>query len=337
MRNILILTALAASAALLVSCGEGQLRLDVTPSVMIHYFERPDSQEMTVDAGAYFDMEFTWKVGADFVPPKNENLRAFVHFRDSVGNMISDPDGNTLRIRDVTGKMLAVTLGKTLQMDHDFEIPLTQWEAGKDIVYTFKRLKFDENLGNMNLLVNMYVGIYDPETSSRAELSVGGEPPENHAYKMATFRIRKNPKIYPRYNETWHGPEPAPHERRRWSDRVSEVTFLRDDLAPGAEIWLAGHSPIEDIADQTEQKFWIYMHEKRPELLITKEPIILTKERFELTRIPIPKEIWQTYTDRDIKLIFELDPVFVTDATDARRELGFLVYELLLQPKNLEW
>jgi hypothetical protein len=151
---------------------------------------------------------------------------------------------------------------------------------------------------------------------------------------MATFRIRRNPKIYPRYNDTWHGPEPE-NENHRWSKKESVVTFLRDTQAPAAELWLSGHSPIEDL-EAPEQRLWLYMHEKRPEFLITAEPLVFPAERVELMQIPIPVELYETYTDRDIRIIFEVDQVLLPDPTDERDVLGFRVHEMLLLPKNLE-
>lgn len=311
-----LMTAIAA-AVVLVACPPGDVRLDVTPHVVIHYFDRPDSQIQTVDAGAYFDMEYTWKVGPDFAAP-NRDLRAFVHFRDSTGNLIVDDSG------------------KTVQDDHDFKVAIRDWKSGEDQVYTRKRLKFNEDLGSRNYLVNLYVGMYDPNGNQRAELkSPDGEAVPERAYLMSTFIIRKNPKIYPRFNETWHGPEPAPNDKHRWSRRESYVTFLRDSQAPAAELWISGHSPVEDL-ETKEQRMWIYIHEQKPEFLVTAEPFVFTGERLELTQIPIPTELYQTYTDRDIRIIFVVDQVLMPPQGDARDELGFRVQELLLLPRNLE-
>ena len=318
MRKIALFALITTVTLATMSCSSGDVRLDVTPSVVIHYFDRPNVDIQTVDAGAYFDMEYTWKVGPNFSPPSNGKLRAFVHFRDSTGKLIVDSEGNTV------------------QDDHDFEIPVSDWKAGEDVVYTRKRLRFDEELGSRNFVVNLYIGIYDPETSNRAELTINeGTQPEERDYQVATFRIRKNPKIYPRFNDTWHGPEPAPNEKHRWSKRESVVTFLRDQAVPSVELWISGHSPVEDLA-APEQKLWIYIHEKRPEFLLGGEPIVFIGERLELTRIPIPVELYETYTDRDIRIIFEVDEVLQPDPDDERTELGFRVHELLLQPRNLE-
>lgn len=318
MKKIFLFALITATALTMASCSSGDISLDVTPSVIIHYFDRPDVDIQTVDAGAYFDMEYTWKVGPNFTPPANGKLRAFVHFRDS------------------TGKLIVDSSGKTVQDDHDFEIPVSDWKAGEDIVYTRKRLRFDEELGSRNFIVNLYVGIYDPETLQRAELAVDeGTQPEERNYQVATFRIRKNPKIYPRFNDTWYGPEPPPNENHRWSKRESVVTFLRDPQVPSVELWLSGHSPVEDL-DVPEQRLWIYIHEIRPEFLLGGKPIVFTGERLELTRIPIPVELYETYTDRDIRIIFVVDHVLLPDPDDERNELGFRVHELLLQPRNLE-
>ena len=319
MKKIILLALITSATMIAMSCSSGDVRLDVTPSVVIHYFDRPDVDIQTVDAGVYFDMEYTWKVGPNFTPPSNGKLRAFVHFRDSTGKLIVDDSGNTV------------------QDDHNFEIPVSDWKAGEDVVYTRERFRFDEDLGSRNFVVNLYIGIYNPDTSSRAELTTNNDdtPREERDYHVATFRIRKNPKIYPRFNDTWHGPEPAPNEGHRWSKRESVVTYLRDPQVPGVELWISGHSPVEDI-EATEQRLWIYIHEKRPEFLIGGEPIVFTGERLELTQIPIPAELYETYTDRDIRIILEVDEVLLPDAADERNELGFRIHELLLQPRNQE-
>ena len=318
MKRIYLFALIAVATMATMSCSSGDIRLDVTPSVVIHYFDRPDAEIQTVDAGVYFDMEYTWKVGSNFTPPSNGKLRAFVHFRDSTGNIIVDSNGNTV------------------QDDHDFEVSVSDWKAGEDVVYTRKRLRFDEELGSRNFVVDLYVGIYDPATSNRAELTIAkGEQPEEYNYHMATFRIQKNPKIYPRFNDTWYGPEPAPNQNHRWSKRESVVTYLRDPQVPAVELWISGHSPIEDL-EATEQRLWIYIHEKRPEFLIGGEPMVFTGERLALTQIPISTELYETYTDRDIRIILEVDEVLLPASGDERNELGFRIHELLLQPRNLQ-
>lgn len=307
---IIILSALSFYA-----CSNEVVRLDVTPSMVIHYFESPDDEIQTIDAGAYFDIEYTWKLGPGFKAP-DKNYRAFVHFRDSTGNLLS------------------MEKGKTVQDDHDFPVPISQWKAGEDIVYTRKRIKFDDNLGTKYFLVNMYIGIYDPDDMRRAILNGGDEESqETKSYLMGTFRIRRNNKIYPRFDNSWHGPEPAPNEKHRWSKKISVATFPRDKRTNAVQLWLAGHSPVEDI-EATEQKLWIYIHERKPEFLVTKEPFILKGERLSLTSIAIGPELYESYTDRDIRLIFEVDQTMKPTSDDERDVLGFRVQELLLQPMN---
>lgn len=309
---LVILTTLSFNA-----CFEGTTSLDVTPSLIIHYFDNPDDEVQTVDAGAYFDIEYTWKLGPDFKAP-SKDYRAFVHFRDSTGNLLINEDG------------------KTVQDDHDFPKPVSEWQAGEDIVYTRKRLQFEDSLGTRYFLVNVYVGFYDPANMDRVMLnSEDEESQESKSYLMGTFRIRRNPKIYPVYNDTWHGPEPEPNTKHRWSKKTSVVTFRRDKKISAADLWVEGHSPIEDL-EASEQKLWIYVHEKKPEFLITSEPIVLKGERLSLTQIHIGPELYDSYTDRDIRLIFEVDQTLVPAGEDQRSELGFRVQELLLQPKNPE-
>lgn len=327
MKNMMILIAAAALASVSIACSGGDIRLDVTPSVEIHYFDRPGSQTPTIDSGAYFDMVYVWKVKENFNPVKTP-LRAFVHFRDETGNLI------------------LLEEGKTLQDDHDFEKPVKDWKAGESVIYARKRMKFDENLGSRNFRVNMYVGIYNPEDNRRAELTpASGEPPGNRAYLVATFNIQKNPKIYPIYNDTWNGPELPPNQKHIWAKQVSEVTFQRDRQAATVELWFSGHSPVEDfpLADTTpvgtepkvwEQRMWIYVHERKPEFLVVPEPLVFTAERVPLTQILIPRELYETYNDRDIKIIFEVDKILSPGEGDGRRELGFKILEMLLQPKN---
>lgn len=328
MKKLILPIIAAVLVGSLVACPSGDIRLDVTPSVEIHYFDRPGSQIPTIDSGAYFDMVYLWKVNENFNPVKTP-LRAFVHFRDETGNLI------------------VLDNGATLQDDHDFDTPLKDWKAGESVIYARKRMRFDENLGSRNFRVNMYVGIYNPENNKRAELtpSNGEDQPRDRAYLVATFNIRKNPKIYPIYNDTWNGPELPPNQQQIWSKQVSEVNFLRDRQATTAELWFSGHSPVEDfpLPEATEegaepgvrtQKLWIYVHERKPEFLITKEPIFITAEKVPLTQILIPKELYETYNDRDIKIIFEVDKILSPGEGDGRRELGFKIHELLLLPKN---
>lgn len=327
MKKVIMLIFALVLTGLFVACPNGDIRLDVTPSVEIHYFDRPGSQIPTIDSGAYFDMVYSWKVNENFNPVKTP-LRAFVHFRDETGNLIQ------------------LENGKTLQDDHDFEKPVKDWKAGESVIYARKRMKFDENLGSRNFRVNMYVGIYNPENNKRAELTpASGEQPHDRAYLVATFNIRKNPKIYPIYNDSWNGPELPPNQQHIWSKKVSEVTFQRDRQATTAELWFSGHSPVEDfpMPEKTEggaepevrsQKMWIYIHERKPEFLITKKPLVFTAERVPLTQILIPKELYETYNDRDIKIIFEVDKMLTPGEGDGRRELGFKILELLLLPKN---
>ena len=298
------------------SCSEAEIVLDATPSMVVHYFDLPDEEIQTVDTKALVDIEYTWKLGPNFKAP-GKNLRAFVHFRDNTGNLLRAEDGSTI------------------QDDHDFEVPISKWKAEEDVVYTRKNFRFDDSLGNKYFLVKVYMGLYDPNTMDRATLNTDNEEEnEGKAYHVATFRIRRNPKIYPRYNESWHGPEPE-NKEHRWTKETSFVTFIRDKKARAAKLVIEGHSPVEDL-DVKEQRLSIYIHEKSPEFLITKEPIIFDGERLPLTAFPIPPELYENFLERDIRFIFEVDHAYLPSNDDKRDALGFQVLQMWLQPMNPE-
>jgi hypothetical protein len=330
-RSLFLIVVLVAAIFLLPGCFDSSMYLDLTPSAVIHYYSVEGQTETFVDAGACFSIEYTWKVGSSFRPPKRD-LRAFVHFVDESGNIIIDANGSTI------------------QDDHELPIPLSQWKAGEDVVYTRQRVVFPRRLGAKQTKVKMLIGLYDPETNDRARLEFPEEEQtKNKAYQVKTILIRVNESIFPIFNTTWYGPEPGGNEMHRWSKSESLVTFERDKWAEAADLWIAGHSPIEDLAAETAvQTMRIYIHEKKPEFMIAEEPLrfvrpgstllgqknVFIGESLPPTRFPIPQHLFDTFSDQPIRILFEVDNYLVPGGTDNREELGFLFNTILLVPKN---
>lgn len=320
MLRTLILAAVAAAAFLLVACPAGEVRLDVTPKLVIHYFKPSDEKLISVDAGAYVDLEYTWVVGNNYAPPQ-ENMRAFVHFRDS------------------NGKLIEFAPGKTLQDDHDINPPPSKWKAGEDVVdpgtpAERRMFKVPENIGGQNYIVTVYTGLYNPDNNRRAILSLPeGDQPEDRAYPVARFHIRRNREkyLYPEFDTTWNGPEPDNYQVR-WSTKSSVATFRRYPKAEAAELILAGHSPAEDLGEA--QHLSIYIHEKRDDLLVAR--LTFDHERVLPTRVPIRKELFshEEFPGSFVKIIFEVDKVMPPPEGDSRSELGFEFHELLLLPRD---
>ena len=309
-----IVGAALAAAAVLVACPPGDIRLDVTPSLVIHYYQRPDARVAVVDAGAYVDFEFTWRVGANYSPP-GEPVRAFVHFRDNTGGMI-EPQPS-----------------QTFQIDHDIHPNPSSWQPGRDVVYTLPMIKIPEEIGGRNYRVDAFLGLYNLDSRRRAELAwPTGAQPEDRAYPVASFRVRNNPRIFPDFDDTWNGPEPLPHHNRRWSRRESVATFTRDPNAPAAELIIAGHSPAEEI--EGDQQMWIYIHDTEERFLLPDMPLTFSAERVLPRRIPIPQDLYQTNSDRDIRIFFVVDKLRPPNPGDSRSELGFEFHELLLLPRE---
>jgi hypothetical protein len=313
----------------LSGCLDTGMKLDVTPSAVIHYYNPPGNALTIVDTGAYFDIEYSWKVGEDFVPPQKD-LTVFVHFVNSSGNIIIAEDG------------------KTVQDDHEPPVPVTQWKPGQNIVYTRNQVSFPKDIGGRGNEIKMYVGLFDPETYDRAELNSSDETPEkNKAYLVQTILLKDNPYIHPLFDETWHGPEPNKAGVNRWTKKESTVLFNRYPQAEAAELWISGHSPIEDLDPEIEsQTLSIYIHEKKPEFLITEKPIkfvrpgakeadnklIFAGERLRPTRLPIPQDLYETYSDQPIKFIIEVNQYLTPASPDNREQLGFQFETMVLVP-----
>jgi hypothetical protein len=311
-----------AAALFMIACPSGDVRLDVTPKLVVHYFKPSDERLLSIDAGAYVDLEYTWEVGPNFAPPTGD-LRAFVHFRDS------------------SGKLIEYAPGKTLQDDHDITPPPRKWKAGEDVVEPAvgverPMFKIPDSIGGQNYIVTAYVGLYDPKTRHRAELTWSeGDQPKDRAYPVARFHVRRNREkyIYPEYDTTWNGPEPDNYQVR-WSKKTSVATFRRYPKAEAAELILAGHSPAEDLKEP--QELSIYIHEKRDDLLVAK--IKFDGERVLPTRVPISKELFsrEEFAGSFVKIIFDVDKILTPPEGDIRGELGFEFHELLLLPKDPE-
>lgn len=310
---------LIAVAVTLLSCGAGEANLGgtsekgVTPELTIHYYGSSKAKTLTVDAGAFVDLEYTWRVGADFEAP-DADLRAFVHFRDSEGNLIEyEPS-------------------KTFQDDHDIYPAPKNWKPGEPVVYTREMFKIPESIGGDNYEVTAVVGLYDPKTNRRAQLFWPGAQPNDRAYEVTRFNVRKNRKIFPHWNESWHGPEP-PDYTKRWSKRESSVTFERDRKAKSVELVIAGHSPSEEL--EGDQLMRIYLHKKDPEFLV--DELTFARERINPTRIAIKDDLYnhEEFKKTHVRVIFELDPI-LRPTNEPRTELGFLFHDLLLLPRDLK-
>lgn len=320
MRRCLLLAAALIAAAVLSACPPVDDRLDVTPSLVVHYFKSSEEGLLSVDAGAYIDLEYAWKVGPDYLPPDKE-LRAFVHFRDA------------------TGKLIEAEPGKTLQDDHDIKPPPRKWRPGQAIIYPSspdecRLFKIPANIGGQNYIVTVWAGLYDPETNRRARLSwPGDEEPENREYQLARFHVGRDrvQSLYPEYDTTWNGPEHG-KPNWRWSKKVSTATFLRYPAAEAADLVFAGHSPAEEIGG--EQHMSIYIHEKTEELRVTR--LTFDRERIPPTRVSIPKELFshESYVGKYVRIIFEVDELRSSESEDAREELGFEFHEMVLLPKE---
>jgi hypothetical protein len=318
--RICAFTAALAAIYFMTACPAGQTRLDVTPKLVVHYFQPSDERLLSVDAGAYVDLEYTWVVGPNYTPP-SEELRAFVHFRDS------------------NGKLVEFSPGKTLQDDHDITPPPSKWKAGVDVIEPAtpaeqRMFKIPDSIGGQNYIVTAFVGLYNPETRRRAELNwPAGDQPEDRAYPVARFHVRRNREkyIYPEYDTTWNGPEPDNYQVR-WSKRTSVATFRRYPKAEAAELIIAGHSPAEDLKEP--QVLSIYIHEKRDDLLVAR--LTFDQERILPTRVPIGKELFsrEEFTGSYVKIIFEVDRTMAPPEGDSRSELGFEFHELLLLPRE---
>ena len=315
MYRMLIITAAVFSAGMLSTCTLGDLRVDATPELVVHYYKSSKTPVPVVDAGAYVDLEYTWRVGTEF-NPKIENVRAFVHFLDSEGNII------------VYGK------DRTLQDDHDINSDLKNWEPGEPQVYTHKMFKIPEEIGGDNFLVTVVVGLYDPQSNRRAELTWDGAQPKDRAYEVTKFYVRKNSKILPLpFDESWNGAEP-PDLVWVWSKSESTAIFERDRSAGSVELVIAGHSPAEDLGGT--QKMKIYIHKKDERFMV--EELDFDKERIEPLRIPIPQELYndEEYKRAQVRIIFVVDKYLKPGGDEPRAELGFMFHDLVLQPRDPE-
>lgn len=315
MNRFLILSIAVLFVSLEGACSLGDIRVDVTPELAVHYYKSDNAKIPTVDAGAYIDLEYTWRVGSNFSSPPAD-LRAFVHFRDSEGNLIE------------------YETGKTLQNDHDLYPAMKSWEPGKAQVYTHRMFKVPESIGGDNYLVTVVIGLWSPQAGKRAELAWPGAQPKDRAYDVAQFFVRKNSKIRPMpFDESWNGPEP-PDFAWRWSKKESTVTFERDRKLKSAELVISGHSPAEEL--QGSQTMRIFIHKKDDNYLV--KELTFEQEKIDPLRIPIAENLFTDpeFRRANIRIIFEVDKLLPPKADDPRKEMGFMFHDIVLQPKDPE-
>lgn len=322
--SFLVLTALSSGSSSYIAYGnhaeqereewgEAVLgKLDVAPSLKLFYYHPSDAEALVVDAGAYLDIEYSWKVGSDYSPP-GAGARAFVHFRDESGRIIAD------------------SLGKTFQDDHDISPSPDEWKPGMEVTYTRQMIKVPDEIGRKEYDVSVCVGIYNPSGNRRAELTGAESQPADLAYPVAEFKVKKNEDRYPLTFEKCFYPEP-PDYKWRWGGKVSEVQFKRDYGLDNVDLVLAGHSPAEEIGGR--QKIWIYIHEEGDEFLV--KELLFEKERIDPLRIAIPNELYNAtgFKTAIIRFIFKVEPHLVPKGGDTRGELGFKFREVLLLPRE---
>lgn len=330
MRSSIFLIIAILAVFTLSGCFDTEVELEAAPSVNILYPQPEDAELTRVDAEMEFAIEYAWKVGENFKAP-GKNLRVFVHFVDENGNIIIGEDGSTI------------------QDDHEPPIPVTEWKAGEDVVYSRSRLIFPESLGAPPTRLKILMGLYDMSDNERATLLLAEDiESKNKSYLVETIEVTTNPTLNPIFNESWHGPEPGGDTMPRWTKKESTVTFIREPWIEAADLWVAGHSPIEDLGDSVDyQRLSIYIHEKKPENIITGSPLVFAKpdidikdkrnyyrgERLHLTRIPLPQHLFDTNMDQSIKLIIEVDRFYTPGGDDDRQELGFRFDTMYLNPK----
>jgi hypothetical protein len=247
--------------------------------------------------GSPLEMTHRFAVAAD-APTFEEDYRVFVHFRDSVGELMWTDD-------------------------HDPPTPTSQWTPGLAVEYP--RTLFVPEFPYMGF-TRVEVGLFSPTTGDR--LPLAGDTTGLRSYQVATFEMRsQSENRFMVYADGWYDVETANAVGRpewRWSMKDATLSFSNPER--DVQFYL-----------QLDQPAAVFAESQHVEVRAGSDVVdrfALPTGPMELRRLHIPASALGTADTVDLTI--SVDQTFVPASVPAlssgdSRELGVRVFRAFVE------